>query len=174
MKKLLTLILALIMVMSLSVTAFAETGTTTLTVTVPNAAEPSFTLRIPADTTLTYGSTEKQQVSGDLYVEDVQNASRIYFLAPFTDLVNTSDSSDKIALKLFAEQDHDGFPWCEVDQATGKVTDTTWELYDEAWASFGPGEEYCIVTFYAQVTDWSGATPGATYQAVITFQVWAE
>ena len=172
MKKFLTLVLVLAMVCSLSVTAFAETGTTTLTAKIPNAAEPSFTLHIPANTTLTYGSTEKQKISGDLYVENVQNASRVYFLAPFTDLINTSDSSDSIALNLYVEQDHDGYLSSTVNQTTGKVDDSTWELYDIDWPeSLG---KYAIETFYAQITDWSGATPGATYQAVITFTVWAE
>lgn len=173
MKKFLSLVLTLVMVMSLSVTAFAEDGTTTLTVEVPNAAEPSYTLHIPANTTLTYGSTEKQKISGDLYVENVQNASSVKFLAPFTDLINTSDSSDSIALKLFIEQDHDGELMRSVVQATGKIYNGygsyTFELYDEAYSV-----PYCVETFYAQVDDWSGATPGATYQAVITFTVWTE
>ena len=171
MKKFLSFVLVLVMVMSLSVTAFAETGTTTLTAEIPNAAEPSYTLHIPANTTLTYGSTEKQKISGDLYVENVQNASRVYFLAPFTDLINTSDSSDSIALNLYVEQDHDGDLSNTVNQTTGKVEGVTWGLYDIDW---GGSNKYAIETFYAQVTDWSGATPGATYQAVITFQVWAE
>ena len=172
MKKFLTFVLALVMVCSLSVTAFAEGGTTTLTVEVPNAAEPSYTLHIPADTTLTYGNTDKQKISGDLYVENVQNASRVYFLAPFTDLINTSDSSDSIALNLYVEQDHDGDLSSTVNQTTGKVDGATWALYDIDWPeSLG---KYAIETFYAQVTDWSGATPGATYQAVITFTVWTE
>ena len=169
MKKRFGFLLALVMVFSLSVTAFAEgeqTGATTLTVTVPT---PSYTLHIPANTTLTYGSTEKQKISGDLYV---QNASRVYFLAPFTDLINTSDSSDSIALNLYVEQDHDGDLSSTVNQTTGKVDDATWALYDIDWPeSWGKS---AIETFYAQVTDWSGATPGATYQAVITFTVWAE
>lgn len=173
MKKFLSFVLVLVMVCSLSVTAFAEgeqSGTTTLTANIPNAAEPSFTLHIPANTTLTYGNTDTQQISGDLYVENVQNTSRVLFLAPFTDLTNTADSSDMIALKLFIEQDHDG-QLIPVDQATGKVDDYIWGIYDVTW---GEGDEYAGMTFYAQVEDWSGATPGATYQSVITFQVWAD
>ena len=170
MKKFLTFVLALVMVCSLSVTAFADGGTTTLTVEVPNTAEPSYTLHIPANTTLTYGSTEKQKISGDLYVENVQNASKVYFLAPFTNLINTSDSSDAITLKLYVEQDHNGDLSSTVNQATGKVDGATWALYDIEWLV----GKYVVETFYAQVADWSGATPGATYQAVITFTVWTE
>lgn len=164
MKKFLSFVLVLVMVCSLSVTAFAEDGTTTLTVEVPNAAEPSYTLHIPANTTLTYGETGLQKISGDLYVENVQNASRVNVLSPFTDLINTSDSSDSIALNLCVEFGHNGDIY--------KVNDSALTLYDinvpESWG------KYTIETFYAQVTDWSGATPGATYQAVITFTVWAE
>lgn len=171
MKKFLSLVLALVMVCSLSVTAFAA-DTTTLTVEVPNAAEPSYTLHIPASTTLTYGNTEKQQVSGRLYVENVQNASEVKFLAPYTDLINTSDSSDTIHMDLFAEMpDYDSGVYDPVNPATGKVNEDAWSMYNVGW---GPGEEYEKIAFYAQVADWSGATPGATYQAIITFQVWAE
>lgn len=95
MKKFLTFVLALAMVCSLSVTAFAaETGTTTLTANIPNAAEPSFTLHIPADTTLTYGNTDWQQLSGVLDATDIQNADWINCDVSFTDLINTADPSD--------------------------------------------------------------------------------
>ena len=171
MKKFLTLVLALAMVCSLSATAFADGGTTTLTVEVPSAAEPSYTLHIPANTTLTYGNTEKQEISGKLYVENVQNASQVYFLAPFTDLVNTANSSDKILMELWVKMDYESYPTSIVDPATGKVDGNIWAIYDVSW---GIGDEYEGMTFYAEVDDWSGATPGATYQAVITFQVWAE
>lgn len=173
MKKFLSLVLTLVMVMSLSVTAFAEDGTTTLTVEVPNAAEPSYTLHIPANTTLTYGSTEKQEVSGHLYMEDVQNAKAIKYLAPYTDLMNTSDSSDKIALRLYANAPHYA-SMRPVDQATGQIEESSGLKTDTIYEKYGELGWYPAVRFYAEVSDWSGATPGATYQAVITFTVWAE
>ena len=173
MKKLLTFILALVMVMSLSVTAFAEGGTTTLTVEVPNAAEPSYTLHIPANTTLTYGNTEKQQVSGYLYVQNVQDAKAIKCLAPYTDLMNTSDSSDKIALRLYAYSPHYASVR-PVDQATGQIEESSGLKTGTLYENYGGLGWYPALTFYAEVSDWSGATPGATYQSVITFQVWAE
>lgn len=172
MKKFLSLILALAMVACMSVTAFAADNTTVLTVEVPDNT-PTYTLHIPANTPLEYGKTKKQQVTGTLYVENVQNASKVSFLAPFTDLVNTADSSDKIPMKLWVKMDFQdtASPAFIVDPATGKVNGDIWEMYDVSW---GIGDEYEPMTFYAQVDDWSGATPGATYQSVITFQVWAE
>ena len=167
MKKFLSLILALAMVACMSVTAFADDSTTVLTVEVP---APTYTLHIPANTPLEYGKTEKQQVTGTLYVENVQNASKVSFLAPFTDLVNTANSSDKIPMKLWIRQGSELNPTQSVDSA-GTVDGDTWSIYDVIW---GLGDEHIEMTFYAQVDNWSGATPGATYQSVITFQVWAE
>jgi len=169
MKKFLSLVLALVMVMILSVTAFAEgeqSGTTTLTAEIPNAAEPSFTLHIPANTTLTYGNTDWQQLSGVLDATDIQNANWIRCTISFTDLINTSDPSDSIALNAFKQT------YEEVN--TGNTGDgmfpsgATLTLYSASW-----NYDYTY-SLYAMVEDWSGATPGATYQSVITFHVWAE
>lgn len=166
MKKFLTFVLALAMVCSLSVTAFAETGTTTLTANIPNAAEPSFTLHIPADTTLTYGNTDWQQLSGVLDATDIQNANWIRCTISFTDLINTSDPSDSIALNAFKQT------YEEVN--TGNTGDGTFPsgatltLYSASW-----NYDYTY-SLYAKVADWSGATPGATYQAVLTFTATAE
>lgn len=165
MKKFLSLVLALVMVMSLSVTAFAESGTTTLTANIPNAAEPSFTLHIPADTTLTYGNTDWQQLSGVLDATDIQNANLIRCTISFTDLINTSDPSDSIGLifnsTVIEENSGDTF---EQNFNNG----TTLTLYTASW-----GYDYKL-TLFAKVADWSGATPGATYQAVLTFTATAE
>ena len=170
MKKFLSLILALAMVACMSVTAFAADNTTVLTVEVPDNT-PTYTLHIPANTPLEYGKTEKQQVTGTLYVENVQNASKVSFLAPFTDLVNTADSSDKIPMKLWVKMDFEDTVTSIVDPATGKVNGDIWEMYDVRW---GIGDEYETMTFYAQVDDWSGATPGATYRSTITYIVTTE
>ena len=171
MKKLLSLVLALVMVCSLSVTVFAEgekTGTTTLTANIPNAAPSTYTLHIPADTTLEYANTKQQELPSYLFVDNVLNNSEIKFTSTFTDLINTADSGDVIPLKLFAKYYDEGSVY-EVDKATGKINGNTWSLYNYNWTPVDPE-----VIFYAQVADWSGATPGATYQAVITFKVWVE
>ncbi len=166
MKKLLTFILALVMVMSLSVTAFAEgeqSGTTTLTAEIPNAAAPSYTIQIPANTTLEYGNTDKQFI-GRVSVKDVTNVETdglVAFTSPYTDLINTEDPGDTIALVLYGKV---GDPFDLIDKTTG------------LWYGASPGvyaakyDQYYSYQMWAEVTDWSGATPGATYQAVITFQ----
>ena len=166
MKKLIAFMLCLVLALSMSVIAFAageQTRTTILTAKVPDA---SYTLHIPAAMTLEYGNTEKQIFSDKLYVENVQNASRVRFLAPYTDLINTSDSSDTIELYLCLQ--FSGFSY-DVDKATGKINDEIFDLYNSDYS-----DPYQGRTFSALVVDWSGATCGATYQAVITFNVWAE
>ena len=100
MKKFLSFVLVLVMVMSLSVTAFAEgeqSGTTTLTVEVPN---PSYTIHIPANTTLEYGNTELQEF-GIVSVSDVANTRFVDVAVNRTNLINKEDSTDEIALKIF-------------------------------------------------------------------------
>ncbi len=177
MKKFISFVLVLVMVMSLSVTAFAEgeqSGTTTLTANIPNAAETSYTLHIPSDTTITYGNTDMQLISGRLYVSDVQmqDAKTVFFTARYTDLINTADSGDTIPLTLFGTMptwypdDRD-----PVDPGTGYVADELWYIYSVR----SGGTVWDVpIEFRAQVSDWSGATPGAAYQSVITFTVWAE
>ena len=136
-----------------------------LTANIPNAAEPSFTLHIPADTTLTYGNTDWQQLSGVLKVTDIQNAKDINCTVSFTDLINTSDPSDSIGLafKAFAEDVNDGY-----------TQETEFDSGDVLWIYSGSYDHNYMVTLFAKVADWSGATPGATYQAVITFTATAE
>ena len=169
MKKFLSFVLVLVMVCSLSVTAFAEgeqSGTTTLTANIPNEAAPSYTIHIPADTTLEYGNTDKQLI-GDVEVTDKQNCRFIQVAAPYTMLINKEDSTDSITLKLIMGVGEDYL--YEVIPATGldAVYDTDFLLYadDDFYHN-----TYYTQLVYAQVEDWSGATPGATYQAVITFQ----
>lgn len=156
MKKFLSFVLVLVMVCSLSVTAFAEgeqSGTTTLTANIPNAAEPSYTIHVPANTTLEYGNTELQEF-GIVSVSDVANTRFVDVAVNRTNLINKEDSTDEIALKIFARWEDMGFMDCDGYKALG--------VY-----SLG---EYQPLYMAAKVEDWSGATPGATYQAVITFQ----
>lgn len=174
MKKFLSFVLVLVMVMSLSVTAFAEgeqSGTTTLTANIPNAAEPSYTIHIPADMTLEYGNTGKQLI-GNVYVTDVANCDQVIVAAPYTDLVNTSDSTDIIPLTLYSAL---GGAFDEIKPSDGSSVESGVApvcAYDRDY-EFDANGGYCTTPFYVEVSDWSGATPGATYKAVITFEFYA-
>ena len=166
MKKFLSLILALVMVMSLSVTAFAEgeqSGTTTVTANIPNAATPSYTIHVPASMTLEYGNTDRQLIGGAYVtdVTDVQDGDWIALDSPYTMLINVEDSSDTLdwSLSLYYGAFYSVRP---NDGSAGIVN----MIYRNG--------VYGTINYYAQVSDWSGATPGATYQAVITFQFYIE
>lgn len=170
MKKFLSFVLVLVMVMSLSVTAFAEgeqSGTTTLTANIPNAAEPSYTIHIPADMTLEYGNTGKQTI-GNVYVTDVTGCDEVAVDVPYTDLVNTSDSTDTVPLTLYLSERElkKSGTTVDVNSSTG--------LYDKNAAGRYQYDlnGYATASCSAIVSDWSGATAGATYQAVLTFDFW--
>ena len=171
MKKFLSFILVLVMVCSLSVTAFAEgeqRGTTTLTAEIPNAAEPSYTIHIPADMTLEYGNTGEQTI-GTVYVTDVTGCDVVSVDIPYTDLVNTSDSTDTVPLTLYSG----GKELKKIGTTVDGGFSTP--LYNKDLAGLYQYDVngYVTVSCSAIVSDWSGATAGATYQAVLTFDFWA-
>lgn len=157
MKKFMSLVLALVMVCSLSVTAFAA-DTTTLTARIPNSSGPSYSVEIPADTVLEYGNTEMQRIDGKVTVKDVENLDMIWVRTPYTDLINTEDPTDTITLDLYGEFSAGN---TRSISKTGSFNGGTPDIYNS-------GTTKSMVLF-AQVSDWSGATPGAIYQAVITF-----
>lgn len=170
MKKFLSLILALAMVACMSVTAFAADGTTVLTAEIPN--EPSYTLHIPANMTLEYGNTGMQTI-GDLSVTDVDGYDLIWCAPKYTDLINTADSTDSISLVLY--DDSDNFSQQELKKNGNEVQDNaTPTLFIKNFSQYaGWSDSYNNYSLSAQVSDWSGATPGATYQATITYVVTA-
>ncbi|MCQ2549264.1 MAG: hypothetical protein MJ134_04405 [Lachnospiraceae bacterium] len=169
MKKFLSLILALAMVACMSVTAFAADPTTTLTVEVP-ANLPEYNLHIPADTTLTYGNTDKQNI-GDYCVTDAADSIRRIICAPqYTDLINTNDSTDTISLALYDyERTYEYSLTKEGAWSSGMYICPN--LYDKDWEEDHWPAPYLTHTLKAQVSDWTGATAGATYQATITYVV---
>ena len=168
MKKFLSLILALAMVACMSVTAFAADGTTVLTVEVPN--EPAYTLHIPANMNLDVTDTGKQTV-GDLYVTDVNGFEVIWCQPTYTDLINTSDSTDTISLVLY--DDSDFYSQQELEKDGNEVyLNATPMLFLKNFSQYAYwSDSYNNYSLSAQVSDWSGATPGATYQATITYVV---
>ena len=187
MKKLTALLLVLVLICSLSVTAFAageQSGTTTITAEVPEA---SYTIHIPADMELEYGNTEKQEI-GKVYVTDAIGFKKIIVALPYTDLINTSDSEDTIPLVIYDYYEYD---INELPEFIETMEDEEFEIlkngshklhngytmvYNTSLVGISPEFEtaYATQLVYAKVSDWSGATPGATYKAVITFNFSAE
>ncbi len=171
MKKRIALLLALLMMVSLSATAFAagvQTGTMTITAEIPEA---SFTMHIPADMTLEYGNTEKQEV-GEVYVTDVTGFAAVTVQFPYTDLINTSDPTDTIPLVLYEYYESEGQDHSYELRKDGITTSSSLPI---VYNTFSPEQSlpegrYATVMLDALVSDWSGATVGATYQAQVTFQ----
>lgn len=172
MKKFLSLVLALAMVACMSVTAFAADGTTVLTAEVPDNTT-TYTLHIPANVTLEYGNTDKQTI-GELYITDVENFTGRFIgvSVPYTDLINTEDSSDTLSITLFAGDTmmrryinpNDPSDITSVDAPVVYYPGYDNDQYDS--------DGYRDPTIMkVQVSDWSGATPGDTYQATITYIV---
>lgn len=171
MKKFLSLILALAMVACMSVTAFAAGETTIIKAEIPN--KPSYTLSFPATATLDYNDTGMQTIDGDVYVTDVKNYEQISVKMPYTDLVNINDNTDTIPLTLYVYISSYG------DQ---KLKHNGLDEYNAGCYLYYPplaglhqfdSDGYTTLTMKAQVSDWSNATPGATYQATITYVVTA-
>ena len=99
MKKMIALMLSLVLVLGMSAAVYADeepTASMTLTAEIP---APTYTIHIPADYTLEYGNTEKQEI-GAVYVTDVKDCNRIVVKGSCTALVNTADPADKISLVL--------------------------------------------------------------------------
>ena len=158
MKKIVALLLALVMLTGLTVTALAageKSGTTKLTAKVPG---PDYTIHIPADMELEYGNTDQQEI-GSVYVTDVENCTEVVVRAPYTDLKNTSDETDTLSLILYYVTSSDAY---EVNKESGER-----DVGGVPCCYFS--SNYYTLKYAAKVSDWSGATAGATYQAVVTF-----
>ncbi len=170
MKKLIALVMAVILLAATPTTVLAD-GTTTLTTTVP--AEVQYTLNIPADQTVEYGTLEVDL--GNITVTDSQgfaegkNLKVTIDYTPFTaegvdttipvelnkvgkypkynDLTATINSGGSIIFK---------------GKSNGTVSTTTSIMYS--------GLEYEVYKYLARMTsaDWGKALPG-DYTSTITF-----
>ena len=159
MKKFLSLILALAMVACMSVTAFAANdpaGTTKVNVEVPDNT-PSYTFHCPASVSITYGVAGYQDI-GEISVTDLKNITSFAVELRYTNLINTENDSDSITMYL-------GFK----DYITGYTNDYNYR----GSGSVGPllnGEgSYAKIAAYVSASEWEKATPGATYQATVTY-----
>ena len=121
-----------------------------------------------ADMTLEYGNTGEQTI-GNVYVTDVTGCDVVSVDIPYTDLVNTSDSTDTVPLTLYSG----GKELKKIGTTVDGGFSTP--LYNKDLAGLYQYDVngYVTVSCSAIVSDWSGATAGATYQAVLTFDFWA-
>lgn len=116
--------------------------------------------------TLEYGNTEKQTV-GDIYVTDVSSKIETLFCKPqYTDMININDSADTIALTLSGD-----FELNKEGKYPSMNTSPVLYCPRLAGESGFDADGYYTESLTAQVSDWSNATPGATYQATITYVV---
>ncbi len=134
-------------------------------------AESTYTIHIPSNATLEYGNTEKQEI-GEVYVTGVRGFDKVTVKTPYTDLINTGDPTDTIPLVLYGH--YKGTVLVnEMRKEDGLTTDFArlFTYLASSAGAFGYDDNGCIKVIYdALVSDWSGATAGATYQAVVTFE----
>ena len=159
MKKFLSLILALAMVACMSVTAFAANdpaGTTKVNVEVPDNT-PSYIFHCPASVSITYGVAGYQDL-GEISVTDLKNIAGFIVEIRYTNLINTEKDSDSITMSLGYKDSNRGY---------------NGDYYFFSSGSLGPilnGEgSYAKIGAYVSASEWEKATPGATYQATVTY-----
>ena len=174
MKKLIALVMAVILLAATPTTVLAD-GTTTLTTTVP--AEVQYTLNIPADQTVEYGTLEVNL--GNITVTDSQgfavgkNLSVTIDYTPFTaEGVDTSipvqlakvGSYPKIA--DVTSKFNSGHSIVFTGQSNGTVSTTT----SFVAGSGSYARTYEVYKFIASMSsaDWGKALPG-DYTSTITF-----
>ena len=158
MKKFLSLILALAMVACMSVTAFAANdpaGTTKVNVEVPDNT-PSYTFHCPASVSITYGVAGYQDI-GEISVTDLKNITSFDVEIRYTNLINTEKDSDSITMSL-------GFK----DKGTGYTNDYRFCGSGNLGPRLKEGSP-AKIGVYVSASEWEKATPGATYQATVTY-----
>ena len=133
------------MIFCMDVAVFADDNTTILTADIPDNT-PTYSFNFPASVSLEYGNTGPQEV-GVISVRDVEYCDSIFVTCDYTDLINIADPSDQ--LELF---------WSPDLSSNNVLT-----IYKEG--------AYMDRDLYTKVMDWSAATPGATYQATVTYVI---
>lgn len=158
MKKIIALLLLLTMAISMTATALAtgqQTGTTTLTAVVP---ESDYTIHVPADTTLEYGSTNSKAL-GSVYISDAVNVNGSVWCEIYgTALKN---ESNYITVSYYDKLETES-QWHYTSIAGESRHFTGQILYSSS------SDTYTSLDMKVQVESWEGAVPG-TYTATITY-----
>lgn len=150
MKNLFTAILSVCLIMSLSVTAFAskidqDSGSGSTNVTVSTSIDPTYTVTIPANTSVTFNalSTSFGAISLDAAQLDPGYAVKVKLSASGT-LKNSADKSKTIAYAInagsvaFSE---------ELYQTAGDKTELTIDITQDAWDAAYAGSYSDTVVF---------------------------
>ena len=158
MKKIIALILTLTLFICNATAALAaagqKTGYTTLTAAVP---EPDYTIHVPANMSLEYGSTHDKEL-GSVYISDAVNISTsVQCAISGTALKN---GSNYIAVNYSWKRAGDENSWFFKTVSGESVV----MCRDTLYAS----NTYTTLNINAQVPDWASAVPG-TYTATITY-----
>lgn len=150
MKKIFALALALLMVATMSVTAFAA-DTDTKTATITTSIEPTYTVTIPADTSVTFNATET--AFGAIEVSAAQiDPDKCIKVALTTDgkLENAVDNTKVIPYEIKAG---DAAFTSATYLAAGEKTELTINITQEDWNKAYAGEYSDTVTFTVSYED---------------------
>lgn len=163
MKKIVALLLALVMLTGLTVTALAaiedKSGTTKLTVVVPEA---DYTIHVPADVTLEFGNTTKQNI-GAAYVTDVTGISNPNYLECYLNTSTLASGSNTIPYTVYYERG-------TYSQSFDGGTSFGFDVYGiDGDGNFGDiYPENANFSVQIAKADWTAAVPG-TYTSTWTF-----
>lgn len=164
MKKFLAAVLSLCIMLGINASAYAE-DTLTLTATVP---EPTYKIHVPINTfSLEYGNTTYQEL-GTLSTSDEDLVTSIFIMPQYDGyLVNEEDANDKIELQLY-DNLYGEYRLLnnEGKESRSNVRPMVYGHDPETGAEY-----HQDFKFYALVPDWSNASLGETYKAVITYHV---
>ena len=172
MKKLLAFLCALTLMLSLGVTAFADTSGYTEILTEVPASTCTWTLKIPADTSIAFGEPEKEL--GDVEITNVQNQKGNKHIRAYLDTnclfclssdINTAfpydiqvylNTTELVHKKVFTLR-NEGYVSELVEDSTAVAGDTTLSstltiLVDpRAWNSAPEGTYYGYLTFTSEL-----------------------
>ncbi len=140
MKKVLSIVLCLGLILSLSLTALAADQSTNITTKV----EPTYTVTIPADTAVPFGSVDTDFGAVTLSEANLENGYVVEVTAAAGEFKNKANAADKIAYAVISE----GTAFTgAVFSAEGETAELDIHIEKSAWDAAKAGEYEATVTF---------------------------